>query len=105
MPMTGFESKETLPKDVELLATALSNVHGHVLIRRERGGLQLYMACPECLQNDGRKELSKKHLAINPERYLGINKFASTYGFWSIDRLVEKFDSCQDPNARPRKRR
>lgn len=83
--MTGVESKETLPREVELLATGLSNIHGHVVVRRERGGLQLYMACPNCLQRDGKKELAKKHLSVNPERYLALGKWKQLQGTYNAD--------------------
>ena len=35
-------------------------------IAREFSGLHFYIACPECLEQEGSSELTKKHLAINP---------------------------------------
>ena len=74
-----------LPREVEMLAGALARIHGHVNIRREKGGLQIMMACPECLQRDGKKELSSRHLAVNAERNLGLGKWAMQVGQYNAD--------------------
>jgi hypothetical protein len=74
-----------LPREVEMLAGALARIHGHVNIRREKGGLQIMMACPECLQRDGKKELSSRHLAVNAERNLGLGKYAMQVGQYNAD--------------------
>ena len=52
------------------LAHRLSAIHGTVRVTREDSGLHFYMASPECLQKDGRVELTKMHLAVNVDKYL-----------------------------------
>lgn len=51
------------------LARELSAIHGRVTIAREASGVHLYMASPECLEQDGRVELTKRHLAVNYTKY------------------------------------
>lgn len=61
-----------VPEQVQNLANALAEIHGHVHIAREENGIHLYMASPKCLENDGEIELSKRHLAVNATRALGL---------------------------------
>jgi len=59
---------------IDLLSTGLSKKHGEVKAMRESSGLQLYMACPDCLQLRGRVEMFDKKLAVNVERFLRLGK-------------------------------
>ena len=59
---------------IDLLSTGLSKKHGEVKAMREASGLQLYMACPDCLQLRGRVEMFDKKLAVNVERFLRLGK-------------------------------
>jgi len=68
---------DNIPREVQLLAEALSRRHGTVHVARETNGLHIYMASPICLEQDGRIELQKRHLAVNAERFLGLGKFAN----------------------------
>jgi hypothetical protein len=43
------------------------------------------MACPECPQRDGKKELASRHLAVNADRCLGTGKYAARVGQYSAD--------------------
>lgn len=64
-----------LPQQVKTLANKLSRIHGPVKIARESSGLHIYIPDPELLEEDGAKELSSKHLAINADKYFGIGKY------------------------------
>jgi len=57
--------------EVDALTSRLAELHGDVFLSRESHGMHANMACPECLQREGTKELSSKHLAINLDRFLG----------------------------------
>ena len=81
----GVESNVAMPHDVELLAKALSRIHGRVICRKEKNGLQLYIACPECLMKDGRKALNDRKLAVNADRRFGTGKYASRVGQYDTD--------------------
>ena len=74
-----------MPREVEMLAIALSKIHGRVIARQEKNGLQLYIACPECLMKDGRKALNDRKLAVNADRRFGTGKYASQVGQYSTD--------------------
>jgi hypothetical protein len=47
------------------ICEALSRIHGDVNVARESSGIHLYMSCPCCLEEDGKVEMSRKHLTIN----------------------------------------
>lgn len=57
------------------IAEALGMIHGKVKPARETGGLQFYVACPDCLQEKGREELFDRKLAVNVERFLRLGDF------------------------------
>lgn len=64
-----------LPEEVRNLAQALMVRHGSVLVSREKNGLHLNMACPECLSREGHLELTKRHLAVNADKNLNTGKW------------------------------
>lgn len=72
---SGSLTSTAIPEEVTMLAKKLAAKHGPVTITNEASGLHIYIPDPELLQQDGRKELTSKHLAINAEKYLGIGKF------------------------------
>jgi len=76
-------ARQDIPRQVMLLANALSRVHGEVVIRREGHGLHLYMASPEALEQDGLKELQSKHLTVNADRYLGLGQWTNRVGTYN----------------------
>lgn len=72
---TGSLTSASIPQEVTQLADRLAQKHGPVTITSEASGIHIYIPDPELLQEDGRKELTSKHLAINAEKYLGIGKY------------------------------
>lgn len=65
-----------VPEPVMELARQIASLHGNVLISREKHGIHLNFACPLCLHDDGDKELSSKHYALNAEKYFNIGAYA-----------------------------
>lgn len=86
---TGRIAGLQLDMRVIALAEALANIHGPVHITQERSGLHLYMASPVCLEQYGRDELHKRHLAVNVSKYLRIGQWAAKGG-----RRAGRIDSC-----------
>ncbi len=78
-----------VPPAVLQLADKLKVRHGDVRICREKAGWHIYCASPFGLQQDGRIELTKKHLAINAEKYLALGKYAKLRGTYSQDRVAQ----------------
>lgn len=80
------------------LAVALSRKHGDVHIARESGGIHLYMASPEGLEQDGAIELQKKHLSVNADKYFASGKWQSRIGTYNNDRcaLCMKYDKAYE---------
>lgn len=66
-----------LTPEQKALAEDLMRCHGHVRVTREANGLHFYIACPECLQNNGEAELWKMHLAINVDKYFQGHLYAA----------------------------
>ena len=81
----GVEATIAMPREVEMLAKALSLIHGRVVARKKKDGLQLYMACPECLMKDGKKALNDRKLAVNADRVFGTGKYAVRVGQYQAD--------------------
>lgn len=88
-----------LPPEVEQLATALAMRHGSVLVSKETGGLHLNMACPHCLDSEGRRELTKRHLAVNAEKYWQIGKWNSG-GHSRFNRTKDNVAKCMKCDRR-----
>lgn len=76
LQFVGAAVEAELSRDARILAEALMRVHGSITVAREAGGLHFYMASPDGLQRDGIVELSKRHLAVNVDRYLGVGPYA-----------------------------
>lgn len=70
---------QTDDERIQNLAKSLAAIHGPVLIRREEHGIHICMACPECLENVGPRELRSRHLQINAEKYLNIGPYANRF--------------------------
>ena len=62
------------------LAAQLSRILGRVTLVRESSGVHAYMASPICLDQDGARELQKRHLAVNLDKYLGNEKGSDLCG-------------------------
>lgn len=60
---------DTVPRSVRMLAESLSRLHGPAIIRNESNGYHIYIASPECIKQDGRKEIQSKHLTVNASKY------------------------------------
>lgn len=64
-----------VPAEVQRIAEALSRRHGEVHVARESSGLHLYMASPRVLEEEGRVELEKRHLAVNVDKFFRMGKW------------------------------
>lgn len=73
----GSVTEAGLPKSVIALARRLALRHGPVSITSESSGIHIYIPDPELLITDGDKELVKRHLSINAEKYLGIGRYSA----------------------------
>jgi hypothetical protein len=81
--------RSNAPAAILELAERIKLRHGDVRIAREKSGWHIYCASPIGLVENGRIELTKKHLAINAEKLLGIGKFAAKRGSYSQDRTAQ----------------
>ena len=59
-----------LTPEITDLANRLAYIHGSVRVAIENSGMHLYLASPACLEEDGLIELTKKHLAVNVDKWL-----------------------------------
>lgn len=68
----SFSSSATGALDPEQLDIAyqLAQNFGRIRVAREESGLHFYMASPACLEEDGKVEFTKMHLAVNVDKYL-----------------------------------
>jgi len=80
-----IENQSLLDKRDLNLVQRLAELHGGARVAREHGGLHIYIASPVCLINDGKRELNKKHLSINIDRYFKRNQFRSQRGTYDSD--------------------
>lgn len=76
----NLENYAELPKPIQLLANVLERIHGKIIPRRERKGIQLYMTCPSCLAKEGSKAITTRKLAVNAEMALAMGRFAHLQG-------------------------
>jgi len=58
------------------------------VIIRETGGQHIYCASLAQLEEDGLRELAKRHLAINADKYLGIGSWKSIRGTYDNDMVA-----------------
>ena len=75
---TGEVRIAEIPEEVKALAHRLAKIHGPVAITTESAGMHLYIPDPELLSKDGEKELTSRHMAINADKYFGLNR-------WNVD--------------------
>lgn len=62
-----------MPSEIRAFAEKMAASQGcKVSVTRERSGYHLYMPCPECLADHGRKELADPKYTINLSKHLGI---------------------------------
>lgn len=95
-----------VPQQILELANKLKLRHGDILIARERNGYHLYFASPACLTTMGVAELSKKHLALNAEKYLGLGSFrrlVGTYNAKTLARLPTRPVESSGISSKPRR--
>jgi hypothetical protein len=66
-------SAPNLPAEVAAFADRMAAAQGcKVRVEKERSGYHLYMPCPDCLAEHGRKELAAPKYTINVSKHLGI---------------------------------
>ena len=85
MLTSGELTTSEIPKDIQNLAEALAKIHGSVVVLREEHGLHIRFASPICLAQEGRRELDKRHLYVNAERYFGMGQWAPRRGTYDAD--------------------
>lgn len=74
---TRQHQSSSLPQEMRDLAEQLAQIHGNILVAREKNGIHAYMACPTCLMAEGDKELTSRHLAVNLDKYFGRGRHDS----------------------------
>lgn len=62
------EHAEAISEDVDYLVQSLVAIHGDCRLAKEKSGLHAYLASPDCLAQDGPRELHSKHLAVNLDK-------------------------------------
>jgi hypothetical protein len=82
---SGDVRKSEVPREILLLADLLARIHGTVTISREASGCHLYMASPIVLEKEGARELEKRHLAINVDRFFGFGTWRNSVGTYDAD--------------------
>jgi hypothetical protein len=93
-------SLTTIPREILILAEALSRIHGPSVIRNESNGYHIYLPSPECLKTDGRKEINSKHLTVNASRYKQTSDWVAKHGELRDD-LAKDFSAiCHKTNTR-----
>lgn len=75
-----------LSQSAQSLAESIARIHGTVYAARESGGLQLYFACPNCLQLEGPRALRTKKFSINADRYFIKDKWRRQRGTYNVER-------------------
>ena len=70
---------DDVPREVRMLAEALSRLHGPSIIRKEKNGYHIYLPSPACLATDGRRELQSKHLTVNASKYKELPEWVNTH--------------------------
>ena len=93
---------DTVPRDVRILADALSKLHGPAIIRSESNGYHIYLPSPECLKQDGRKELNSRHLTVNASRYKQTHDYVSKNGVIRDDLKRDFSAVCHKTNTKYR---
>lgn len=81
----GDVRRSEVPKEIMRLAEKLSQIHGTVIVSRESSGCHLYMASPIGLEQDGARELEKRHLAVNADKHFGFGVWKSSWGTYDPD--------------------
>jgi hypothetical protein len=66
----GNATDSDLSPDILNLARRFSRIHGNVRINPENTGVHLYMPCPQCIEDYGKDELFKMHLAVNATKFI-----------------------------------
>jgi hypothetical protein len=66
--ITTSTNRFALSPEHQQLADALAEVHEGVRLGNGGSGLHAYIACPVCLQDAGKDELSDRHLAVNLDK-------------------------------------
>jgi hypothetical protein len=79
MQTLQFDAPHTEADRIQWVIDALQRVHGPGHTSREKHGLHLMLACPECLAAWGHRERRGKHLTFNIEKYLGIGAYANRF--------------------------
>lgn len=84
----------TPEQQIQSLLDALSNIHGRIHCRREKNGLHAMLACPDCLEEWGRRELKSRHLAFNIDKCLGLGDYANRFAMAGKKGLKSGYALC-----------
>jgi hypothetical protein len=88
--MSGLTSEQR----IQNLLDALSAIHGQIHTRREKSGLHVMLACPDCLEEYGRRELRSRHLALNIDKYLGLGEYVNRFATGGKKGLKSGYAMC-----------
>ena len=81
----GTVNRAEIPTEIQKLAEALGRIHGGTTLTMEAKGWHIYVACPHCLEQEGDRELGKRHLSLNADRFYGRGRFAQVKGTYDAD--------------------
>ena len=84
-----------IPAQVRSLAEGLSRIHGSVYVARESSGLQIYFACPRCLEVEGDKALRTKKFSVNADKACGLGKFSVRRGTYDARKNLASCMKCR----------
>lgn len=87
---------------MRILAEALSRIHGPSVIRNESNGYHIYLPSPECIKNDGKKEIYSKHLTVNASRYKQTDDWVSRKGRLNNEDEIDYSAICHKTSTKYR---
>lgn len=84
-----------VPVQVRALAEGLARVHGPVAVAREASGLQIYFACPRCLEIEGDKALQGRKFSVNADKACGLGHFKALRGTYNARQKLASCMKCR----------
>jgi hypothetical protein len=84
-----------VPAQVRSLAEGLARVHGPVAVAAETSGMQIYFACPRCLEIEGEKALQGKKFSVNADKACGLGRFRPLRGTYNARQNLASCMKCK----------
>ncbi len=91
----GELSPSSVPIRVRALAEAIGRLHGLVSVSAEASGIQIYFACPRCLEIEGAKALASRKCSFNASKYLGMGLWQARRGTYMANSQVCSCMKCR----------